>query len=99
MDISHIGHTTVHTPSRNIHLNNVLYVPEAKKNLVSVHRLTTDNSVFLEFHPEFFLVKDQATKNTLLRGNCRKGLYPLPASTMPTIKQAHGVTKLPLSRW
>lgn len=99
MGISHIGHTTVHTPSRNIHLNNVLYVPEAKKNLVSVHRLTTDNSVFLEFHPEFFLVKDQATKNTLLRGNCRKGLYPLPASMIPTIKQAHGVTKLPLSRW
>lgn len=66
MGISHIGRTTVHTPSRNIHLNNVLYVPEAKKNLVSVHRLTTDNSVFLEFHPEFFLVKDQATKNTLL---------------------------------
>jgi histone deacetylase 1/2 len=33
MDISHIGHTTVHTPVRNIHLKNVLYVPQAQKNL------------------------------------------------------------------
>jgi hypothetical protein len=39
MDISHIGHTIVHAPSRNIHLKNVLYVPQAKKNLVSIHKL------------------------------------------------------------
>jgi hypothetical protein len=66
MDISHIGHTTVHTPIRDLHLNNVLCVPHAKKNLVSVHRLATDNSTFLEFHPDFFLIKDQETKNILL---------------------------------
>jgi hypothetical protein len=40
MKISHIGHSTIYTPSRNIHLNNVLYVPEATKNLVSIHCLT-----------------------------------------------------------
>jgi hypothetical protein len=95
MDISHIGHTTVHTPSRDIHLNNVLYVPQAKKNLVSVHRLATDNSAFLEFHPNFFLIKDQATKNTLLKGRCHKGLYPLPASS---VKQALSATKPSESR-
>jgi hypothetical protein len=54
MKISHIGDSSVSTSSRNLHLKNILYVPEAKKNLVSVHRLTTDNSAFIEFHPDFF---------------------------------------------
>jgi histone deacetylase 1/2 len=64
------------------------------------HCLATDNSVFLEFHPGFFLIKDQVTKNTLLRGKCRNGLYPLPASaSTSTIKQAHAVSKVSLSRW
>jgi hypothetical protein len=96
VDISNIGHTTVHTPSRDLHLNNVWYVPHAKKNLVSVHRLATDNSAFLEFHPDFFFIKDQETKNILLRERCHRGLYPLPS---PSIKQAYGTTRLPLSQW
>jgi histone deacetylase 1/2 len=54
MKISHIGHTIVPTSFRNFHLNNVLCVPDAAKNLVSVHRLTRDNSAFLEFHPTIF---------------------------------------------
>lgn len=92
-DISHISHTTVHTPNRDIHLNIVLYVPQAKKNLISVYRLATNNSAFLEFHPEFFLIKDRATKNILLKGRCHKGLYPLPA---PSIK--HKPTALPVAQ-
>ena len=58
MKISHIGHSTIHTPSRDIHLTNVLYVPQATKNLVSVHRLASNNSAYLEFHLDFFLIKD-----------------------------------------
>ena len=96
MGISHIGHSTVHTPSRDIHLKNVLYVPQAKKNLVSVHRLAADNSAFLEFHPDVFFIKDQATKNTLLKGRCHNGLYPLPS---PLIKHAHGATRSSMSQW
>jgi hypothetical protein len=96
MNISHIGHTTVCTPNRDIHLKNVLYVPQATKNHASVHKLASDNSAFLEFHPNFFLIKDQATKNTILRGRCHNGLYPLPSNPM---KQACGATRTPLSRW
>jgi len=33
MHISHIGHTTVHAPNHDIHLKNVLYVPQATKIL------------------------------------------------------------------
>jgi histone deacetylase 1/2 len=79
MNISHIGHATISTPSRNLHLKNVLHVPNACKNLVSVHHLASDNNAFWEFHPIFSLIKDQATKHILLRGRavCTQFL-PIP---------------------
>jgi hypothetical protein len=77
MEIKKIGQSIVHTPDRNLLLNNVLFAPDANKNLISVHHFTTDNNAFIELHPDFFLVKDQATKRTLLRGRCKRGLYPL----------------------
>jgi hypothetical protein len=58
MNISHIGHATVSTPSRNLHLKNVHHVPNACKNLIFVHRLASDKNAFLEFHPNIFLIKD-----------------------------------------
>ena len=33
--------------------------------LVCIHRIALDNHVFLEFHPYFFLIKDQATKKII----------------------------------
>ena len=63
--------------------------PKLQKNLVSVHRLAKYNSAFLEFHLDFFLIKDQATKKTIPKGPCRRGLYPLPADS--PVKQANAV--------
>lgn len=97
MNISHTGSTKIHTQHRDLCLNHVLHVPQATKNLVSVHRLASDNNVFLEFHPNFFLIKDRDTRSTLLKGRCHKGLYPLPS--IPG-KQALGVTTKPsFDRW
>jgi hypothetical protein len=72
MNISHIGHNTIHTPCHQLQLNKILHVPQASKNLVSVHRLAFDNSVFLEFHPCFFCIKDMYTRS-ILKGACRGG--------------------------
>lgn len=58
MSITHIGDTIFHTPSRDYLFNKFLHVPAATKNLISVHQFTSDNDVFLEFHPSFFCVKD-----------------------------------------
>jgi hypothetical protein len=58
MSISHVGHAIVGIPSKSLHLKNVLHVPHATKNLVSIHRLAKDNIVFIEFHPWYFYVKD-----------------------------------------
>jgi hypothetical protein len=100
MEISHIGYATVYTPSKNIHLNYVLYVPEATKNLVSIHRLSKDNSVSVEFHPYSFFIKDLETRNILLKGRCHRGLYPLPSpSIMKAYKEAYSAIKLSLSQW
>ena len=63
MRINQIGRSFVRTPNQNLVLNNVLYVPEANKSLASVHRLTSDNHAFIEYYSNYFLIKDQATKN------------------------------------
>jgi histone deacetylase 1/2 len=97
MKITHAGHSIVQTHNRDLHFNIILYAPEARKNLVSVHRLALDNSAYLEFHANFFFVKDQATKNTILRGPCRGGLYSLPNNS--SLKQAFGVTRPSFERW
>jgi histone deacetylase 1/2 len=97
MHVSHVGQSTIHTLSRSLKLNNVIHVPSSTKNLVSIHHLATDNNVFLEFHLDFFCIKDQDTKNTLLRGPCWRGLYPLTSAT--TMKQAFGVNKPSFDWW
>ena len=99
MKISHIGHAYVRTPTRNLHLKNILHVPKATKNLISAHRLANDNHVFLETHPHFFFVKDKATRKTLLHGRCRNGLYPLSSAPISSGRHALGATKISPSRW
>ena len=99
MVISHVGHTIVRNPVKNLHLRNILHVPSASKNLLSVHCLTKDNNVFLEFHPFHFLIKDRVTRRTLHRGRCTGGLYPLISTTSPTQKQAFFASTPSQARW
>jgi hypothetical protein len=67
---------------------------ELEKNLISVHRLTIDNSIFVELHPFFFLIKDQKTRRILLKGRCVGGLYPLP---LDEIKQACSAARVSIN--
>jgi hypothetical protein len=101
MNITHIGETIIPTHDQNLHLKDVLLVPEASKSLISAHRFTNDNHAFVEIHPEFFCVKDKVTRTVLLDGPCKDGLYPLPESSTSssTSKQAYGVFKPSHHRW
>jgi hypothetical protein len=99
MNISHIGYAFVDSPSKRLQLRNVLHIPHATKNLVSIHRLTLDNNVFVEFHPWYFYVKDRETKRVLLKGRCTKGLYPLVSSSSSKNKQVLSATKPLATRW
>jgi hypothetical protein len=66
MHIAHVGNSIIPTPSQDIHLKQVLHVPHTSKNLVSIHQLTYDNNVQVEFHPFSFLIKDQAMRKIIL---------------------------------
>jgi hypothetical protein len=68
MHIKHIGHSTIHTPYHDLHLNNILHVPQSSKSLASVHQITSDNNVFFELHPIVFFIKDQEPRRILLQG-------------------------------
>jgi hypothetical protein len=57
MMIKHTRQSNMFTPSRHIVLKNILHVPQASCNLAFIHRLTSDNDVFLELHPCFSLLR------------------------------------------
>jgi hypothetical protein len=101
MEILHVGHGFVHSPSRNIHLRNILHVPDANKSLVSVNRLARDNNALVEFHRDRFFVKELATRKTLLAGKAEGGLYPIKSSLSRSSsnKQALGAVKPSASVW
>jgi histone deacetylase 1/2 len=100
MDIRHIGHSIIHNSAQDFHLRNILHVLNASKNLLSVHRFTLDNRVFLEFHPHFFLIKDQVMRKILHRGRCVGGLYPLISSLVASDeKSAFHITKPSQAKW
>jgi hypothetical protein len=79
MQNTHIGNSTLNTPSRILSLKNVLSVPSSHKNLVFIHHFTHNNNVFVEYHPYFFLVKDSITRKVLLHDKCRGSLYSFPS--------------------
>jgi histone deacetylase 1/2 len=80
-------------------LNNILHVPDASKNLLSVNHIAFDNHAYVEFWPKFFLIKDQVTKKVVHRGKCRGGLYPLIPHDKAQNKEALSATKISSSRW
>jgi hypothetical protein len=98
MEIVYVGKSVLPTSTRSLHLENVLHVPHAHKNLVSIHRFNIDNNTFVELHPFFFLIKGQVTRKILLCGPCKGGLYPLTALPSPTQKLLLSVVKPSSSR-
>ena len=59
-------------------LHNLLHVPSINKNLVSVSQFAKDNNVYFEFFPNHCFVKNQDTKEIILQGKVKDGLYVFP---------------------
>jgi hypothetical protein len=76
------GQSTI--PNSNFLLRNILVVPSLIKNLISVHRFTTDNQVILAFDPFGLSVKDLKMEEVLARYNSPSDLYPLPGANAST---------------
>ncbi|RVW82298.1 Retrovirus-related Pol polyprotein from transposon RE1 [Vitis vinifera] len=82
LDIFSVGHTSFPSrkSSKSLHLTNVLHVPQITKNLISVAKFTQDNDVILEFDSHGCFVKDKKSREILLQGNLKEGLYQLDIS-------------------
>jgi len=82
LKITHTGNSIIHTPSKPLHLNQVLCVPNIKSNLLSVSKLCQSNSCSVEFFPNHFVVKNLNTGQTLLQGPLKQDLYHLPPASI-----------------
>ena len=58
LNIDSISSATIHTNQKPLKLKQVLHTLEITKNLMSVSKLTSVNQVYLEFHSDYFLLKD-----------------------------------------
>ena len=96
LSITHTGSSSLQTTHNTFQLNNVLYVPAMKKNLISISQFCTSNNVSIEFLPTAFLVKDIHTGATLLQGQTKDGVYEWPVSP-PLL--AFSSIKTTLSEW
>ena len=78
------GHSILPTPTRPLHLNNVLITPNIVKKLISICQFVRDNYCTVEFDPFGFSVKEFQTRRVLLRCDSNGDLYPVTQpSTIP----------------
>lgn len=82
LEIKHVGSGTLPTYINfNLSLHELLHVPNITKNLISISKLTTDNDVFVEFFSDLCYVKDKVTRQVLVQGKLRDGLYQFEVPT------------------
>lgn len=77
LPITYTGSSYLSDGINTLTLENILFVPDIAKNLVSVSKLAQDNNIYFEFHGDFCLVKNKASGQVVLKGVLRDGLYHL----------------------
>ncbi|GJW98268.1 ribonuclease H-like domain-containing protein [Tanacetum coccineum] len=75
--ITNTGHSILPTPTKSLHLNNVLITPHIVKNLISIRQFVRDNNCTIEFDAFGFFVKDFLMRRVLLRCDSTGDLYPV----------------------
>lgn len=94
------GHSTLPHPTQPLVLRDVLLAPQIIKNLISVHRFTSDNSVSIEFDPFGFSVKDLHTGSIITRCDSPGDLYPVTtAKSTPSTCLATSLTAVSPTTW
>lgn len=75
LPITHTSSTTLTSYTTIFTLNNVLYVPNMTKNLISISQFCYTNNTFIEFLLSSFLVKDLCMGAILLKGQTKDEVY------------------------
>ena len=97
LSIQSTGFTLIPSQSIPLKLQNILHVSAIKKKLLSVYRLTNDNYVYVEFHDDYCIIKEEGTGRPLLRGTVKDGLYLLNQENKPPI--AYAAEKVAMELW
>lgn len=77
LPIANTGSLSFHSSSFSFTLNNVLHVPSASCNIISISQFCRDNNVSLVFLLNSLFVKDPQTEKILLQGHSKSGIYAL----------------------
>ncbi|OMO61326.1 Integrase, catalytic core [Corchorus capsularis] len=74
LPISNVGSSIFSVNNHSFKFNDILHVPSASNNLLSVNSFTKNNNVTLELFPDHFDVKDIPTRQVLFSGQSKNGL-------------------------
>jgi len=100
LPISHIGSVSLPTSNTSFHLQDVLCVPKMQKKLISIALFCITNNVSIELFPHCFHVKDLQTRDILLQGGIKDGVYEWPVATSSTPPiLAFSAVKTTMSIW
>lgn len=78
LPIHHTASSTFLLANKPVHMNDILCAPPIKKNIMSVSKFCTDNSVSLRFDKHHVYLKDLQAKDVeVVVGNVRGGLYQI----------------------
>ena len=77
LQITHIRQASIESGKNSLQLNDVLLVPDIKKDSISVSKLTSDLPLKFEFDGDGFVIKDRSTNRIVARGTKKDGLYAL----------------------
>jgi transposase InsO family protein len=97
LPITHIGQATIGSGSSSLKLNDVLLVPDIKKDLLSVSKLTSDYPLIFEFDGDGFVIKDRTTNRIVATGSRRGGLYALDGG--PAVFFSHRFRRINREGW
>lgn len=81
LGITHVGSTKI----SGLKINEMLVVPELKKNLISVSKITKDNACTIEFSDSDFVVKDKKTRMLLAKGSMKNKFYALEENNLQAL--------------
>lgn len=83
--VTGIGTSVLHSPLASLMLIDVLVVHAATKNLLSVQRLTRDNSIHVDFTDSSCIVKDKMTQQPLVQWTSSHGMYRVNSASPPLV--------------
>lgn len=99
MSILSHGSTSILTPNHTFYLHNILHLPKAPYNLISVHKFAKDNHWSLNFSSTHFSVKNLNSWRIIFQGPSENELYHFTSHSTPTHVTVLSCIKVSFEVW